>query len=247
MGGVKVNGGPEITKMNRPVQAALLAGTVLPQAWCFATQSGPSAPEQLAQWWAWSTQDAAGWLLSASFLAAFLALAFERVLYTIVWIRPKAWMAMSKTQPFVRLGSPVDVVCAGFSVSKVLQIGSFVAWYAAFGPFDLVAVVRDATRLQWVCAAQGIFLGQLLNMAIYKAIGKNGVYYGYKLGRPVPWCTTFPFNAFTAHPQYVGCIATIVGLSAFMATEAHVKNGWLGLSALGSLMYVYMAIIEQYC
>ena len=45
MGGVKVNGGPEITKMNRPVQAALLAGTVLPQAWCFATQSGPSAPE----------------------------------------------------------------------------------------------------------------------------------------------------------------------------------------------------------
>ena len=121
MGGVKVNGGPEITKMNRPVQAALLAGTVLPQAWCFATQSGPSAPEQLAQWWAWSTQDAAGWLLSASFLAAFLALAFERMLYTIVWIRPKAWMAMSKTQPFVRLGSPVDVVCADHVCSVTLD------------------------------------------------------------------------------------------------------------------------------
>ena len=118
MGGVKVNGGPEITKMNRPVQAALLAGTMLPQAWCFATQSGPSAPEQLAQWWAWSTQDAAGWLLSASFLAAFLALAFERVLYTIVWIRPKAWMAMSEPCHDARGLTPRDgkgpwVACVG--------------------------------------------------------------------------------------------------------------------------------------
>ena len=111
---------------------------------------------------------------------------------------------MSKTQ-HVRAArrSPVDGGARASRSPKVLQIGSFVAWYAAFGPVRprRGRVARRVRGLQTGVRAQGIFLGQLLNMAIYKAIGKNGVYYGYKLGRPVPWCTTFPFNAFTAHPQ----------------------------------------------
>jgi hypothetical protein len=75
--------------------------------------------------------------------------------------------------------------------------------------------------------------GQLLNAAIYRAIGKAGVYYGVKFGHEIPWyarppgicvrdsssgealgertfaadrCTGFPFNVFTLHPQYSGCV-----------------------------------------
>lgn len=44
---------------------------------------------------------------------------------------------------------------------------------------------------------------QVLNISIYKAIGNDGVYYGFKLGRPVPWSSAFPFNAGFRHPQCV--------------------------------------------
>jgi hypothetical protein len=76
--------------------------------------------------------------------------------------------------------------------------------------------------------------------------GRARRYYGYKLGRPVAWCTGFPFNAFTAHPQYAGAAATAWGLCALVATPEHVKNGWFGLAALCSAMYVYMGFVEQY-
>ena len=85
--------------------------------------------------------------------SSFLALTFEHVLYTVAWLRPKAWMEMSKAQLFV-LCSPVDVVCGALFVSKVLLVGSLVVWYCAFGPVSLVAVMRDATPLQRVCCAR---------------------------------------------------------------------------------------------
>ena len=62
-------------------------------------------------------------------------------------------------------------------------------------------------------------VGQLLNAAIYNAIGKAGVYYGYKIGVPVPWCTGFPFNVFTMHPQYAGVCLSIFGGGALTRIE----------------------------
>ena len=55
----------------------------------------------------------------------------------------------------------------------------------------------------WCCQAGGalIIAGQSLNVAIYRAIGNDGVYYGFKLGRTVPWCSGFPFNFGLRHPQ----------------------------------------------
>lgn len=242
----KINGGPEL-QMNRPLQALMVASIVLPQLWCAATQKEPSAAEQLAQWLAWTLEDARGWLASTGFWAVCAALAFERALYTIVWLRPKDVMKLAKRPFWKQFGTPVDVVVVGFHVSKVLQFGSFAVWYALYGPVALRAALVGATRLQWVLFAQGVGLGQLLNTAIYQAIGKNGVYYGYKLGKPVAWCTDFPFNVFTAHPQYVGATTTAWGLVALLATEPHAKAGWFGLGALQAAMYAYMAAVEQYC
>jgi hypothetical protein len=69
----------------------------------------------------------------------------------------------------------VDVLLFGFHIAKVLQFGSFAAWYVAFGPAAPRGLLRGATRLQLVAGLQGVGLGQVLNAAIYKAIGKNGV------------------------------------------------------------------------
>ena len=46
---------------------------------------------------------------------------------------------------------------------------------------------------------------------VYGQIGSDGVYYGFKLGREVPWCTAFPFTTFR-HPQYVSATSLFLGL-----------------------------------
>ena len=63
-------------------------------------------------------------------------------------------------------------------------------------PFELASIpglfceVMGSTQpVQWLAATVLVSVGQILNAAIYAAIGRDGVYYGFKLGRPVPWCT----------------------------------------------------------
>ena len=76
-------------------------------------------------------------------------------------------------------------------------------------------------------------------------IGKAGVYYGYRLGEPVPWVTGFPFSV-VPHPQYFGVCCSVIGVNVFTATKAHVEAGWFNLTAVQVLFYVYMALVEDY-
>jgi len=48
-----------------------------------------------------------------------------------------------------------------------------------------------------------VLLGAHLNASVYSAIGANGVYYGFKMGKHVPWVTGYPFTIWR-HPQYTG-------------------------------------------
>ena len=71
--------------------------------------------------------------------------------------------------------------------------------------------------------------------------GDNGVYYGFKLGAPVPWSTAFPFSAGFRHPQYVGGYLSQLGVLLLLAHPATISMGlvpiallWFGLYALNS-------------
>ena len=84
---------------------------------------------------------------------------------------------------------------------------------------------------------------QTLNVSMYNAIGKKGVYYGEKLGSKVPWCTSFPFSV-VSHPQYVGSVLSIWGVFALVyaqgpATLWTVATYWTGL-------YFVTGLIEQF-
>ena len=61
---------------------------------------------------------------------------------------------------------------------------------------------------------------QWLNVGIFQAIGHAGVYYGFKLGHTIPWVDGFPFNLGVPHPQYVGSVATVVGMAALVSKAA---------------------------
>ena len=78
--------------------------------------------------------------------------------------------------------SPWTVVFL-FYVSKVFQFGSLFGYYFAIGPLPSFASI---SLFRLVLGLQLFLVGQLLNAAIYSAIGKAGVYYGYKIGVQVP-------------------------------------------------------------
>ena len=101
------------------------------------------------------------------------------------------------------------------------------------------------TYFQWIWLVHAWIVGQGLNISIYRAIGKRGVYYGYRLGEEVPWVTGFPFSVMP-HPQYCGVCLTVIGVNALVATPAHIVAGWFNLTAIQVLFYVYMSLVEDY-
>jgi methylene-fatty-acyl-phospholipid synthase len=82
-----------------------------------------------------------------------------------------------------------------------------------------------------------------LNVAVYRRLGDNGVYYGTKLGKKVAWKTGFPFSVIR-HPQYVGAVLTIGGFVALVWGQA--PNGVITLGAYWALLYCITALQEQF-
>lgn len=165
-----------------------------------------------------------------------LALVFERLVYTFVWLAPQQFQNLFKTQ------NPVDTVVSLFYTSKVLQFGGLLMWYVYTAP---PANMLEITPFQWVTGTQLILFGQLLNYSVFAAIGKNGVFYGNKFGKSIPWCTGFPFSVFTAHPQYYGAVSTMFGVIVLLTTEAHANAGIFALGVFQAILYFYMALVES--
>lgn len=86
---------------------------------------------------------------------------------------------------------------------------------------------------------------QILNIGIYRAIGKAGVYYGFKLGKKIPWHTGFPFNLGIQHPQYVGSVLTMWGLGGLLWSQA--PQGFGLLLVFWTSLYAATALQEHFC
>ena len=172
------------------------------------------------------------YIMTGPFVAAVLCLCVERVCYTLVWCCPKAFGEFCSKH---NLGAPVDVIVRLFGVNKFFQLLGFAHLYLLGGlapPPSLFALGVGAALVVW---------GQALNVGIYRAIGKAGVYYGYKFGVAVPWCTGFPFTLGLAHPQYLGSAATAYGCVLLSLTADHVPGGYGGLAHAQALLYAHMA------
>ena len=57
-----------------------------------------------------------------------------------------------------------------------------------------------------------IFIGQVLNISTFNALGAKGVYYGYEFGYPVKRVSGFPYNLWFNDPQYWGVVSCIFGI-----------------------------------
>ncbi|DBA74416.1 hypothetical protein WJX77_005370 [Trebouxia sp. C0004] len=134
--------------------------------------------------------------------------------------------------------SPLNTFAAFATVFKVLQFSMLSLWWLA-DEWDVPQISKiPTTHLLLGVGLVGV--GQTLNVSMYNAIGKKGVYYGEKLGSKVPWCTSFPFSV-VSHPQYVGSVLSIWGVFALLyaqgpATLCVVATYWTGLYLVTGLI-----------
>lgn len=134
----------------------------------------------------------------------------------------------------------------------VVQFWAASAWWTSRGG----SLSPAATPPNLVAAGLALVAaGQVLNASVYRTIGGDGVYYGVRLGRTVPWVHGFPFRAFAKggkpgtgvripHPQYLGSAATAWGL--LLAFSGAAPAGGAVLVAYWTALYVLTALQEDY-
>lgn len=183
---------------------------------------------------------------------------------TPVWSDPKWWLCLAGISllyglhgfiwnfpaKFTKLCAPtgkhpVEVFAGLEIVGKVWQISCLVALIGIDAVGGVISVALSAPAWCYGLFVLYVAIGQTLNMAMYAAIGNDGVYYGFRLGREVPWCSGFPFNVGLRHPQYVGVVLTIYGGVACLLSESLVRAGLVQAGVAWASMYIVMAIMEQ--
>jgi len=166
----------------------------------------------------------------AMFVAvAFLLLGIERFLYGYIYHFPESFQVRFK---FMSTGK-----LPWSEVAKQLGIYIKVFQFGVIGYDLLLRGERSeigAAPLEMMCiGAILILVGQLLNVAVFNAIGAKGVYYGTQFGEDVPWCSKFPYNIpGFSDPQYWGVILFVWGVYCMVSPSmgvfgAHFIVPWL--------------------
>jgi methylene-fatty-acyl-phospholipid synthase len=158
-------------------------------------------------------------------LAALLSM--ERLTYGVVWKNPKVVTPISSA--FGMKGKEPEFLFNLVRLFKLVQLYVFATWYYAHYGTSLPSL----SWLQMVLGSSVALFGQLLNFLVWYRIGLEGVCYGCKFGRNVPWCTQFPYSHF-AHPQYLGAILTVWGMFILSWNEC---NDWYVLPVVETLLY----------
>lgn len=222
--------------MNRPLQVAFLAALAVPPI--VAAKADPEGLSETIDWIRDSFRAEYGML----FLLCSLCLSVERFCYTFVWCYPKKFLKFCELVRGTPLDgpTPVDVIVNLFYINKFFQYGGFALFF-----FATDSRFQTPSLFRIIVGTQLVALGQILNVGIYRAIGKKGVYYGCKFDQHAAWCTGFPFNVVTAHPQYLGSVLTTFGATLFLAYQHLVSKGWFGLAAMQAAQYAYMSYVEH--
>jgi len=133
--------------------------------------------------------------------------------------RPKAVAKLAKE--LNKEGQEPEFILSAVSAFKVVQVAVFGSWYYLHFGFNLPPAQPSP---QVALVSLVVFaVGQILNLSVWYQIGKDGVCYGVKYGRTIPWCTSFPYNVLS-HPQYTGAILTVWGIFGLLAQSA--PNDW---------------------
>jgi len=147
-------------------------------------------------------------------VASFFLLSIERFLYGYIYHFPESFKQVCNGP----LKSALDFAEGKYwMVAKHLGVVIKVFQFGVIG-YDLLS--RPVGLASVPLLSVGALLvgaGQVLNAAVFNAIGAVGVYYGGQLGEKVPWCSGFPYNLGFGDPQYWGVVLFVWGLYVALA------------------------------
>lgn len=164
--------------------------------------------------------------------------------YSYIWLKPEKYAKFCHQK--MRQSNPIKVY-AGISVSmKLLQVGLMllIALYYK-GATLFISDLYQTSWKRWCVTLMLGTMGQFLNATVYYQIGIDGVYYGCKLGKEIPWNTNFPFNLGMRHPQYMGAILSWWGLFNSVMSPLLIEEGYMFLCVMTGLSYLVVAIVEE--
>jgi len=168
------------------------------------------------------------------------------LMHGFIWNCATLFSVLCGKPPLKALGGhPVDVFAKLEVVAKLVQLASLVLFLGSSGLQAAFQACKDAPVWCWSVLGLYVLLGQTLNFAMYAAIGNDGVYYGFKLGRTIPWCFGFPFNVGLRHPQYVGVVLTLWGGLLVLLSPALAETGLPQAILVWGSMYAVMSAMEQ--
>jgi len=196
---------------------------------------------------------------SDELLRCVLVLSWPYLMFYFIWNHPSMWMSLTSMIPLSLLDSSGDqgkravgVFSKMASFAKVTQMHALLKWWISSSPSningfqDMFVFLKEHLPVERLIVASILLsAGQILNASIYYRIGQDGVYYGFKLGRTVPWCTKFPFNLGLRHPQYVGVVLNIWGLAILLLTPFAIRGGLLQVSLAWCFMYFFSSCLEE--
>jgi len=120
--------------------------------------------------------------------------------YYVLWHNPEVWIRFSDPR------DPCEAMSRGSFLIKMIQYGS---------ALTIISITPDYPLWVYLLELMLILVGQYLNYRVYALLGMDGVYYGTRFGKNIPWVTEFPYSHMS-DPQYIGCILTVLGIAIFM-------------------------------
>uniref|UniRef100_A0A7S3LI74 phosphatidyl-N-methylethanolamine N-methyltransferase n=1 Tax=Aplanochytrium stocchinoi TaxID=215587 RepID=A0A7S3LI74_9STRA len=163
------------------------------------------------------------------YISASLLLSLERLAYGVVWKQPHVFSKIAKKAGYP--GKEPEFIFNLVRLFKLVQIYVFATWYYThYG-----TSVPSLTTTQFMVGLPILAFGQLLNFMVWYRIGIDGVCYGCKFGRSIPWCTQFPYSHFN-HPQYLGAILTVWGMFIFCWQDC--PYDWYAIPVIETSLYI---------
>lgn len=155
----------------------------------------------------------------------FVILSASAIFYTLIWRSPRRWVA---------LVAPADPCAVMALVAHALKLAQLTAVARVTDWASVARAVSANAALTTVAVALFVF-GQHLNALVYARLGARGVYYGSKLGKPVPWIRGYPFSV-VRDPQYVGALCCVAACATFLPAD---------IVAFTALQYAYLIALES--
>eukprot|EP00250_Pteridium_aquilinum_P002962 c13235_g1_i1 orf=67-591(+) len=111
--------------------------------------------------------------------------------YWALWNYPQAWVRWC--------GPEVDPCHRMAHFAHLFKLVQFAALFS-------VSTFSWPPFFCWILIA----FGQFLNFRVYQLLGEDGVYYGVRFGKTIPWVHEFPFG-YMRDPQYIGSTLCLAG------------------------------------